>query len=210
MFESHDMSQISCSQFSLSWDRGAAWWTLSKTFVKRKFQLQSLYYAITCTAKRVAVKNSGISCLALIVNLSNLKMKVLEAKISLRLQDMTSDTQFFPCRRIRLGHCFSLNCWKYKKKWFTQRFFQLWSSGLFPIEILWNQIQKLVLGLEAVDVLSNLVNSDMLLLTQTADFCKQSKLFMALWTSMSSDSSPAIVQDLSWVLLLQTSVLFKR
>ena len=36
---------------------------------------------MTCIDKRFAVKNSGISCLALILNLSNLSTTILHAKI---------------------------------------------------------------------------------------------------------------------------------
>ena len=44
-----------------------------KLFQVKKFQLQSMSNAITCIDKRFAVKNSGISCLALIFSLSNLR-----------------------------------------------------------------------------------------------------------------------------------------
>ena len=52
-----------------------------------------------CIDKRFAIKNSGISCLALIFNLSNPRMTFLLAnKLVLatsRLQDMTNQILFF-------------------------------------------------------------------------------------------------------------------
>ena len=44
------------------------------------FQLQSMSNAIRCIDQRFAFKNSGISCLALIFNLSNLRTTVLHSK----------------------------------------------------------------------------------------------------------------------------------
>ena len=59
------------------------------------FQLQSISNAITCIYKRIAVKNSGTSCLALTFNLSCPRMT-----ISSRLRDMTNHVSFPPGRSI--------------------------------------------------------------------------------------------------------------
>ena len=39
-----------------------------------------MYNAIICINQRFAVNNSGISCLALIFNLNNLRMTILQVK----------------------------------------------------------------------------------------------------------------------------------
>ena len=44
------------------------------------FQLQSMLNAIRCIDPRFAFKNSGLSCLALIFHLSNLRTTTLHAK----------------------------------------------------------------------------------------------------------------------------------
>ena len=49
------------------------------------FQLQSMSIAIRCIHKLFAFKNSGISCLALIYNLSNLRRTILHAKKRLQV-----------------------------------------------------------------------------------------------------------------------------
>ena len=58
------------------------------------FQLQSFPNFMICIEKKFAVKNSGVSCLASILDLSNPNMKILHCgctwKIGSRLQDMTS------------------------------------------------------------------------------------------------------------------------
>ena len=51
--------------------------------------------AIRCIDKGFAVTNSGISCLALIFNLSNSRMTNLPAKNCLRLRDMKSHIQAY-------------------------------------------------------------------------------------------------------------------
>ena len=49
-------------------------------FIRWIFQLQSISNARTCIYKRFAVKSSGISCLALMFNLSNHQMRILHTQ----------------------------------------------------------------------------------------------------------------------------------
>ena len=51
----------------------------------RIFQLQDMLNALTCINQRFVLKNSGISCLAMIFNLSNLRMTILDAKKMLQV-----------------------------------------------------------------------------------------------------------------------------
>ena len=51
-----------------------------KLWEKKFFQLQSMSNVIRCIAQRFASKISGISCLALIFNISNQWMTILQAK----------------------------------------------------------------------------------------------------------------------------------
>ena len=46
------------------------------------FQLQSMLNVIKCIDQRFAFKNSGISCLALIFNLNNLRTTILYAGVA--------------------------------------------------------------------------------------------------------------------------------
>ena len=57
---------------------------------EKKIQPQSMSNVIMCVDQRLrlAVKNSGVSCMASIFYLSNLKIKFSMHKISLSLQDM--------------------------------------------------------------------------------------------------------------------------
>ena len=75
-------------------------WVLSKNCAKRKkkLRLQTMSNAIICIDKRFAVKNSGISCLVLIFNLSIPKLIILCSK----LRDMTSSIPFFSVDRYKL------------------------------------------------------------------------------------------------------------
>ena len=62
-----------------------------------KIQLQSMYNAIIYFDKRLAVKNSGISCLSSIFDLlSNPRMKILQAKTRFKVAKYdNSYTVFF-------------------------------------------------------------------------------------------------------------------
>ena len=51
-----------------------------KLYKVRIFQLQSMSNALRCIDQRFAFKNSGSSCLALILNLSNLQMTILHTQ----------------------------------------------------------------------------------------------------------------------------------
>ena len=55
---------------------------------RENFQFQFNFNVMKCTNKRFAVKNSDLSCLALIFNLSSPRMAILCAKKGLRLQIM--------------------------------------------------------------------------------------------------------------------------
>ena len=52
----------------------------AKLYKVKIFQLKSMSNAIRCINQRFAFKNSGISCLALIFNLSNLRTTILHSK----------------------------------------------------------------------------------------------------------------------------------
>ena len=60
------------------------------------FRLQSMSNAIRCINQRFAFKSSGISCLALIFNLSNLRTTILQAKKLLQVATLQVTYCFFP------------------------------------------------------------------------------------------------------------------
>ena len=79
-----DLSWNLSYQFSLFWGQRAARWALSENCANSEekiFQRQSMSYAIASINQRFAIKNSCLSCLALILNLSNPRMRILHAKI---------------------------------------------------------------------------------------------------------------------------------
>ena len=57
-------------------------------------QLQPMYNAIKCINQRFEFKNSGISCLALIFDLSNAITTILQAKIAVTR-----------CKTLRVIYC---------------------------------------------------------------------------------------------------------
>ena len=88
---------IYSSQFWLFCSQWATWWVLSKNCIKRKSLNPDLMSKVlTCLNIMFAVKMPGISCLALIFNLSNLRIKILHSEIWLKVvKYMTSHTLFF-------------------------------------------------------------------------------------------------------------------
>ena len=58
------------------------------------FPFQSMSNVIRCINQRLEFKNSGISCLALIFNLNNLRMIILYAKNQMQVAKYQSYTIF--------------------------------------------------------------------------------------------------------------------
>ena len=65
------------------------------------FQLKSMSNAIRCIDKRFKVKNSGISCLALIFNLSSPRMTILHPKKWFQVAKFDESLPFFFHRLIQ-------------------------------------------------------------------------------------------------------------
>ena len=64
--------------------------------LSENIQLQPKLNVIMCIDKRFPVKNSGMSCLTLIFDLSNPKMRTLHVKIGSRLRHMRHMTNHIP------------------------------------------------------------------------------------------------------------------
>ena len=67
----------------------------------KKFQLQSMSNVIICIDKRFAVKNSDVSCLALIFNLSIPIMTILQTKNWFKVARHDESYTFFFSRSVQ-------------------------------------------------------------------------------------------------------------